>query len=54
VADAFDAITNDRPYRPARSIDEAIEIMKDERGRQFDPEVVDAFLTLDLAQSLDR
>lgn len=51
VADAFDAITNDRPYRPARTIGEAIEIMIDQRGRQFDPEVVDALLALDLARN---
>ena len=50
VADAFDAITNDRPYRPARSIDEAVEIMVSQRGGQFDPEIIDAFLSLDLTQ----
>jgi response regulator RpfG family c-di-GMP phosphodiesterase len=43
VADALDAITNDRPYRKARSWEFArVEIM-DESGRQFDPQVVDAF-----------
>ncbi|MBI3242131.1 MAG: response regulator [Chloroflexi bacterium] len=43
VADAFDAITSNRPYRRARSLAEAtIEIHK-EAGRQFDPRVVNAF-----------
>ena len=42
VADAFDAITHDRPYRPATTIRRAIEELRREAGRQFDPEVVDA------------
>jgi len=43
VADALDAITSDRPYREARTWEFArVEIM-DESGRQFDPDVVDAF-----------
>ena len=43
VADALDAITSDRPYRPARSWDDAAAEILAERGRQFDPDVVDAF-----------
>ena len=43
VADALDAITSDRPYRAARSWDEAFAEILSERGRQFDPDVVDAF-----------
>lgn len=46
IADAFDALTTDRPYRPARSIDEALEVIALESGRQFDPRLVRAFLTL--------
>ncbi len=44
VADAYDALTNDRPYRAALASEEAIEEIKRERGHQFDPRVVDAFL----------
>ena len=44
VADAFDALTHDRPYRKALSVEAAIQEIKDERGHQFDPRVVDAFL----------
>lgn len=44
VADAYDAMTNPRPYRPALSHEQAVEIIRAERGRQFDPLVVDAFL----------
>jgi HD-GYP domain-containing protein (c-di-GMP phosphodiesterase class II) len=44
IVDAFDAITQYRPYREARSISEAVEEMRRERGRQFDPELVDEFV----------
>ena len=43
VADVLDAITSDRPYRAARSWDGAAAEILAGRGRQFDPEVVDAF-----------
>jgi response regulator RpfG family c-di-GMP phosphodiesterase len=43
VADTLDAMTSDRPYRPARSWDEAREEIVMESGRQFDPVVVEAF-----------
>jgi HD-GYP domain-containing protein (c-di-GMP phosphodiesterase class II) len=42
VADVFDALTSDRPYRPALALDEALAIMHAGRGTQFDPEIVDA------------
>ena len=44
VADAFDAMTLDRPYRRARSIPEALGIMLDGANSQFDPGVVQALL----------
>jgi hypothetical protein len=44
VADTFDALTTGRPYRPAASINRAADTLRAERGRQFDPDVVDAFL----------
>jgi hypothetical protein len=46
VVDAFDAMTTDRPYRGALSEGEAREALRAERGRQFDPRVVEVFLTL--------
>lgn len=42
VADAFDAMTSDRPYRQAMTIDEASRELQDCAGSQFDPEVVEA------------
>jgi response regulator RpfG family c-di-GMP phosphodiesterase len=44
VADVYDALTNDRPYRPAYTPVDAVEIMREGRGTQFDPGVFDAFL----------
>ena len=44
VADAFDAITSDRPYRKARSIDAARKEVERCSGTQFDPEIVEVFL----------
>lgn len=44
VADAFDAMTSDRPYRSALSVEEALAVLRAERGRQFDPAVVDALV----------
>lgn len=43
VADAYDAMTSDRPYRKAMSHEEAIEELKKCSGTQFDPKVVKAF-----------
>jgi len=44
VADVFDALTSDRVYRKAFSVEKAIEIMEEGRGTQFDPEILDALL----------
>jgi len=42
VADAFNAITTDRPYRKARSKNEALGVLREYSGKQFDPKVVAA------------
>jgi diguanylate cyclase (GGDEF)-like protein len=46
VADAFDAITSDRPYRSGRSYEEAIGELRAGAGTQFDPACVDALVEL--------
>ncbi len=47
VADVFDALTHPRSYKPAWPIADAVEEIQSQRGGQFDPAVVDAFLELD-------
>jgi putative two-component system response regulator len=46
VADVFDALTHDRVYKKAWSEDQAIDYISQQRGKQFDPEIVDAVLLL--------
>ena len=46
VADTWDAMTSDRPYRKARSRSQAIEELKRCAGYHFDPKVVDIFLEI--------
>ena len=43
LADAFDAMTSDRPYRKSFSFEFAAQTIVSEAGRQFDPAVVEAF-----------
>jgi putative two-component system response regulator len=46
VADSFDAMTTDRPYRRGMPIETALSKLREGRGGQWDPDVVDAFITL--------
>jgi PAS domain S-box-containing protein len=48
VADVFDALTHERPYKPAWPVAEAINEIQLQSGTQFDPAVVSAFLALAL------
>jgi ribonuclease P protein subunit RPR2 len=50
VVDALDAITAERPYRPARSYESALEEIRSHAGTQFDPAVVEALRCLDPAR----
>jgi putative two-component system response regulator len=43
ITDVFDALTSNRVYRPAMSFDDAIDLMRELRGRQFEPRLLDAF-----------
>jgi putative nucleotidyltransferase with HDIG domain len=47
VADVFDALTTNRPYRVALSFEQARAMIDAESGRHFDPQVVDAFRRID-------
>jgi len=44
VADVFDALTSARPYKTAWSVEQAVAFLREQRGRHFDPELVDLFL----------
>ncbi|MCL6634626.1 MAG: diguanylate cyclase [Peptococcaceae bacterium] len=46
VADSFDAMTTERPYKKAMTFEEAMEELKNGMGSQFDPAVVSAFLDI--------
>ncbi len=46
VADAFDAMTTDRPYRKARTVAQASQVLRQGSGSQWDPEVVKALLEI--------
>jgi putative two-component system response regulator len=46
VADVYDALISVRVYKPAYSHDQAVQIIQDGRGSHFDPDMVDAFVTL--------
>ncbi len=45
VADVFDALTSDRPYKKAWSIERATQLMQESAGKHFDPACIDAFFT---------
>jgi PAS domain S-box-containing protein len=55
VADVFDALTHSRPYKKAWPLADALAELRRQRGRQFDPQVIDAFLGLahELGQTTD-
>lgn len=53
IADVFDAMLSDRHYRPALTVEETVDAIKDGSGSQFDPRIVDILLThLDEALSV--
>jgi HD-GYP domain-containing protein (c-di-GMP phosphodiesterase class II) len=50
VIDAFDAITNDQPYRIALTVEAARDEIRSKSGLDFDPDVAQVFLTLELPE----
>ncbi len=44
VVDVYDALTSDRPYRPGWTKEQALKHIREQRGRHFDPRVVEIFL----------
>ena len=41
IVDVFDALTSDRPYRPAMTVEKAVEMIRSRRGAAYDPKVAD-------------
>lgn len=46
LADVFDALTSERPYKKAWPVEKAVEYIKEMSGSQFDPNLVDIFITI--------
>jgi putative two-component system response regulator len=46
VADVFDALVHERPYKRAWTVEEAVTEIAEQSGKQFDPEIVQAMLSL--------
>lgn len=46
LADVYDALTTPRAYKPAYSHQHAVQLIAEERGRRFDPDALDAFMSL--------
>jgi HD-GYP domain-containing protein (c-di-GMP phosphodiesterase class II) len=44
IVDVWDALTSDRPYRKAWTTEKAIDHLKEQAGKHFDPDIVDKFL----------
>ena len=44
IADVFDALTSQRPYKEAWPVQKAVDLIRSERGKHFDPQLVDCFL----------
>ena len=44
IADVFDALTSERPYKKAWTVEEAVELLKEQSGKHFDPELVELFI----------
>jgi hypothetical protein len=53
AADSFDAMTSPRPYRPALTIEEAVEELRDKSGSQFHPLIARAFAAIILEEPLE-
>jgi len=56
IADVFDALTTERPYKKAWTIEDALNLIKNEAGEHFDPELVEKFLqvTPDILKLKDK
>ena len=54
IVDVFDALTHDRPYRPAWPLPKVLAAIQEQRGQHFEPRIVDAFLEQDWTEFTPR
>lgn len=54
IVDAYDAMTSDRAYRKALPIKKALDILEEEKGGQFDPELVHIFISNKIYKAIDE
>jgi HD-GYP domain-containing protein (c-di-GMP phosphodiesterase class II) len=54
VVDVWDALTSNRPYRPAWSQEKALAYLREQSGKHFDASIVQAFLALNFFDRQDR
>jgi putative two-component system response regulator len=54
IADVFDALVTERPYKPAWSVDDALAEIEDQAGRHFDPRLVSIFVDIVRSDEADR
>jgi HD-GYP domain-containing protein (c-di-GMP phosphodiesterase class II) len=54
IADVFDALTTDRPYRPAMKLENAIAILEDGKGSLFDAHLIEVFISGKLYKPLEK
>lgn len=52
IADVFDALTSERPYKKAWSVEDAVQLLQEESGKHFDPDLVELFI-LELPKILE-
>jgi putative two-component system response regulator len=46
IVDVYDALSSERPYKPALSGDQVINIIMESKGKQFDPIITDVFFEI--------
>ena len=51
IVDVYDALTNERPYRPAWTVEKSLAHIREQSGTHFDPRIVEAFLALITAEN---
>lgn len=54
VVDSFDAMTSNRPYRNALPVEQVLEIIEKNKGKQFDPDIAQAFLDYEIYNILKQ